>query len=61
MRIKKHGSAVREHEKECPFCDCVFYYTQNDIYRDISYTIGKGCDYGDYYVTCPECGEDLTI
>lgn len=42
MRIEKHGSAVKEHKKECSSCGCIFYYTQNDVYKQIFYDTDKG-------------------
>ena len=49
MRIIKEGKLPEEHIVECPYCNTVFAYTEEEV------KIVKGYIYSLHYLDCPFC------
>lgn len=56
MRIIKEGKKpVKEIEKQCDRCGCVFAYNKKDIQSTSQYNEWS------YWVTCPTCGRVIFV
>ena len=54
MRIIKKGKLPEEHIVECPYCNTVFAYTEEDV------EVVKRHAYTLHYLNCPFCEISLT-
>jgi len=64
MRIIKNPNPVKEQEKECDNCGCVFAFTEGDVkyYCYSNNVLGPGvCGYREKYILCPNCGEKIIL
>ena len=57
MRIIKHGDKFEIGETTCPTCHCVFAYAREDI----GSMYNRDEDYNEYFVSCPECIQNIFI
>lgn len=56
MRVIKEGKKpVKEIEKTCPQCSCVFAYERKDVKAEVDRNIT------DYHVVCPCCGKRIYV
>lgn len=56
MRIIKEGKKpVKEIEKQCDRCGCVFAYERGDVQSATQYNETH------YWVVCPNCGNRINV